>query len=160
MSLEKYYMSPKGVKYILSPKRGMCTDINSNVAQTLTARGHQSWTGSFISPDIEYIEKSTTIGSQQPTVIHLVGGQIMTSNDNISNLRIRKLTPREYWRLMGFDDEDFDKASAVSSENQLYKQAGNSICVNVLEAIIKNLLVSRPQETMRQMTIFDFIERG
>lgn len=56
-----------------------------------------------------------------------------------SNLRIRKLTPLECWRLMGFDDEDFYKAKEVCSDNQLYKQAGNSIVVNVLEAIFKEL---------------------
>ena len=50
---------------------------------------------------------------------------------------IRKLTPREYWRLMDFDDEDFDKAAAVNSKTQLYKQAGNSIVVSVLEAIFR-----------------------
>ena len=55
-------------------------------------------------------------------------------------LRIRKLTPKECWRLMGFEDSDFDKASKVCSNTQLYKQAGNSIVVNVLEAIFKNLL--------------------
>ena len=56
------------------------------------------------------------------------------------NLRIRKLTPKEVWRLMGFDDEDFEKAAKVNSNSQLYKQAGNSIVVNVLEAILNNLL--------------------
>ena len=56
------------------------------------------------------------------------------------DLRIRKLTPKECWRLMGFDDEDFEKAEKVNSNTQLYKQAGNSIVVNVLEAIFKNLL--------------------
>lgn len=56
------------------------------------------------------------------------------------NLRIRKLTPKECWRLMGFDDEDFEKASKVNSNTQLYKQAGNSICVPVLENILKELL--------------------
>ena len=55
-------------------------------------------------------------------------------------LRIRKLTPKESFRLMGFDDEDFEKASKVNSNTQLYKQAGNSIVVNVLEAILTNLL--------------------
>lgn len=54
--------------------------------------------------------------------------------------RIRKLTPRECWRLMGFADEDFNKARGVGvSDTQLYKQAGNSIVVNVLEAVFKNL---------------------
>ena len=57
-----------------------------------------------------------------------------------NNLRIRKLTPKEVWRLMGFDDEDFEKAAKVNSNSQLYKQAGNSIVVNVLEAILNNLL--------------------
>ncbi len=56
------------------------------------------------------------------------------------DLRIRKLTPKECWRLMGFDDEDFDKASQVNSNTQLYKQAGNSIVVNVLMAIFNELL--------------------
>lgn len=54
--------------------------------------------------------------------------------------RIRKLTPREMWRLMGFSDEDYNKAKAVNSETQLKKQAGNSIVVSVLVAIFKNLL--------------------
>ena len=57
------------------------------------------------------------------------------------NLRIRKLMPIECWRLMGFDDEDFYKAQSVGTSNtQLYKQAGNSIVVNVLERIFNNLL--------------------
>lgn len=56
-----------------------------------------------------------------------------------SNLRIRKLTPKECWRLMGFDDQDYEKAAAVNSNTQLYKQAGNSIVVNVLEEILCQL---------------------
>lgn len=71
--------------------------------------------------------------------------QTLTTSDNIgviaNDLRIRKLTPKECWRLMGFDDEDFEKASKVNSNTQLYKQAGNSIVVNVLEAILDNLLI-------------------
>ncbi len=62
------------------------------------------------------------------------------SNPYYNNLGIRKLTPKECWRLMGFDDTDFDKASKVNSDTQLYKQAGNSIVVNVLEKILNNLL--------------------
>lgn len=67
-----------------------------------------------------------------------------------SNLRIRKLTAKECYRLMGFDDEDFEKAKNALNEkfykgkdkssSQLYKQAGNSIVVNVLEKIFKKLL--------------------
>lgn len=76
-------------------------------------------------------------------------------------LRIRKLTPKECWRLMGFDDSDFDKASKVNSNTQLYKQAGNSIVVNVLEAILYNLLVEPSTKNENiiegQTTIEDFI---
>lgn len=55
-------------------------------------------------------------------------------------LRIRKLTPKEYFRLQGFTDKDFEKAQSTGNSNsQLYKQAGNSICVPVLEGIFKNL---------------------
>lgn len=53
---------------------------------------------------------------------------------------IRKLTPKECWRLMDFSDEDFYKASAEVSDSQLFKQAGNSICVNCLVAIIGQMI--------------------
>lgn len=53
--------------------------------------------------------------------------------------RIRKLTPLECWRLMGFTDEQFHKAEQVNSNSQLYKQAGNSIVVDVLYYLFKNL---------------------
>lgn len=56
------------------------------------------------------------------------------------DMRIRKLTPKECWRLMGFDDSDFEKAEKVNSNSQLYKQAGNSIVVDVLQGILRNLL--------------------
>jgi DNA (cytosine-5)-methyltransferase 1 len=64
----------------------------------------------------------------------------------VNNLRIRKLTPKECFRLMGFDDEDFEKAQKVNSNTQLYKQAGNSIVVNVLEKIFSNLLGDEKNE--------------
>jgi DNA (cytosine-5)-methyltransferase 1 len=55
--------------------------------------------------------------------------------------RIRKLTPKECWRLMGFEDKDIDNAIAIGMSNaQLYKQAGNSIVVNVLMAIFSQML--------------------
>ena len=66
-------------------------------------------------------------GNRQPKVIE-------------SEYRIRKLTPKECWRLMGFKDEQFLKAEQVCSNSQLYKQAGNSIVVNVMEEIFKNLM--------------------
>lgn len=57
---------------------------------------------------------------------------------NTYGVRIRKLTPRECWRLMGFLDEEFDRVHGISN-SQLYKQAGNSIVVNVLSALLSQL---------------------
>lgn len=59
---------------------------------------------------------------------------------NAKMYSLRRLTPKECWRLMGFDDVDYIKASKVCSDAQLYKQAGNSIVVNVLERILEGLL--------------------
>ena len=59
-----------------------------------------------------------------------------------SDLKIRRLTPLECWRLMGFSDEDFKKAKESGiSDTQAYKQAGNSIVVDVLYYIFKMLLI-------------------
>ena len=58
----------------------------------------------------------------------------------IEKYRIRKLTPKECWRLMGFSDEDFEKAAKVNSNTQLYKQAGNSIVKDVLMAIFRQMI--------------------
>ena len=55
------------------------------------------------------------------------------------DLRIRKLTPKECWRLMGISDDDFAKAQEVNSNSQLYKQAGNAIVVDVLEALFESM---------------------
>ena len=90
-------------------------------------------------------------GSQYGTVIadnglspNLVAGTHGYANSCIATqYRIRKLTPRECWRLMDFSDEDFEKAAEVNSNTQLYKQAGNSIVVNVLVAILGQLLPSK-----------------
>ena len=60
---------------------------------------------------------------------------------------VRRFTPLECFRLMGFDDEDYQKCvEAGVSDTQLYRQAGNSICVNVLEAIFDELSIQYPRE--------------
>lgn len=88
--------------------------------------------------DLQYPESKTRRGR----VGHGVSKTLMTSDQMavVNGYRIRKLTPLECWRLMGFDDADFAKAAQVNSNTQLYKQAGNSIVVNVLEGILGNLL--------------------
>ena len=94
-------------------------------------------------------------GGQEPKIIqrghgYNQGGEhdiapTLTSNSYHENnhlsdgFRIRKLTPRECWRLQGFPDWAFDKAQEVNSNSQLYKQAGNSVTVSVIAAIAKEL---------------------
>lgn len=67
--------------------------------------------------------------------------------------RIRKLTARECWRLMGVKDEQFDRLHGISN-SQLYKLAGNSIVVNVLEAIFRNLFIEKNIEKKEQLDLF------
>ena len=60
----------------------------------------------------------------------------------ITTYRVRKLTPKECWRLMGFSDDDYEKAAEHNSKTQLYKQAGNSIVKQVLMAIFSQLNIN------------------
>ena len=65
----------------------------------------------------------------------------------LEHSKVRKLTPLECWRLMSFSDEDFYKAKNIGiSNSQLYKQAGNSIVVKVLEGIFENLFLNKSKE--------------
>jgi site-specific DNA-cytosine methylase len=67
--------------------------------------------------------------------------KIGEDTDRSARSNVRRLTPLEYWRLMGFDDEDLQKArDSGISDTQLYRQAGNSIVVQCLEGIIAKLL--------------------
>lgn len=67
-------------------------------------------------------------------------GVVVPSEEDLELLDLRRFTAKECFRLMGFDDADFDKAEAVNSNTQLYKQAGNSIVVPVPQYIIKSLI--------------------
>ena len=90
------------------------------------------------SIDIAYINQNKRRARVDKERAHTI-----TTSPQIGTLTehgVRKLTPRECWRLMGFTDSDFDKAQAVCSDTQLYKQAGNSIVVQVLEGILKKLV--------------------
>lgn len=85
---------------------------------------------------------------QRKVFVKEIAGTIhgsMTNNQapkvlSCEDYRIRKLTPRECWRLQGFPDWAFDRAAAVNSDSQLYKQAGNSVTVNVIQAIASQLI--------------------
>lgn len=75
-----------------------------------------------------------------PTIMENHGKILKVMKKEDKPIRIRKLTPKECWRLMGFSDDDFEKAKQVCSDSQLFKQAGNSIVVDVLMNIFKTML--------------------
>ena len=73
----------------------------------------------------------------------------------VTNYRIRKLTPRECFRLMGVDDVDIDKIQAAGiSNSQQYKMAGNSIVVDNLYHIFRTMFVDKPTKQVKQLTLF------
>lgn len=96
--------------------------------------------------DLSYPDSKTRRGRVQeggkicPTLTATETGVCVIESD----IRIRKLTPKEYWRLMGFDDKSFEAAEQVNSNSQLYKQAGNSIVVDVLYYIFVELYKAMP----------------
>lgn len=141
---EKYYLSEKMVNYILDMKdkqlgtkwegRADNDILNADIAHTISVRGaggsQRAGVSNFI---VEGIDGEIKVKDLKNVYLRNLG-----SKEN-SQIRIRKLTPKECWRLMGFSDEDFEKVRPINSDSQLYKQAGNSIVVNVLEEIFINL---------------------
>ena len=86
-----------------------------------------------------------------PTVIiKCVGGEPKLNGDVIDmneNYRIRKLTPKECFKLMGMTSEDYEKASAIGvSDSQLYKQAGNGLVTNCVQEIFEHLYKAEVDE--------------
>lgn len=79
------------------------------------------------------------INGVSPALMANLGGE---RSHNVNTPRIRRLTPLECWRLQGFSDEDLRKAEKVCSNSQLYKQAGNSITVNVMVEIFKKIYLT------------------
>lgn len=105
----------------------------------------------LLENNIQKVGSISSNGSQCGTVIsdngisaNLVAGTHGYANSHIvTQYRIRKLTPRECGRLMGVSDEDINKMAAVNSNTQLYKQFGNSIVVDVMCAMFKNLNINQ-----------------
>lgn len=86
--------------------------------------------------------KPTKFTEPQAALKDAIANTLVTGDSQgvvMPNFRIRKLTPRECWRLQGFPDWAFDKAQEVNSNSQLYKQAGNSVTVNVIKEIARYL---------------------
>ncbi len=111
----------------------------------------KNWFNEIKSSNIQKVGQISSNGSQRGTVVsengisaNLVAGTHGYANSHIvAQYRIRKLTPRECGRLMGVSDEDIDKMAAVNSNTQLYKQFGNSIVVDVMCAMFRNLNINQ-----------------
>lgn len=185
---EKYYLSDKMISYISATgtanfKNPDCK-INLDIARPLTTDQNKragTITATIVNGDIkpklvggigdkksnggtQYYQQDRIYDSESIAMAHPAN---LTSGSyyyqvNTQPLRIRKLTPKECYRLMGFSDEDFSKAEQVPTSNaQLYKQAGNSIVVNVLEEILKELFINEKkpkrqtdQTRYEQLTLF------
>ena len=165
---EKYYLSDKMIRYISATGtanfRNPNSKINLDIARPLTTdQNKRAGTTNYLSNDLPdnynleevnrlygiFDNKSQKhqagsvydLNGLSPTLDTMQGGYRQPCIEEHNKvIKIRRLTPKETWRLMGFDDSDFEKAEKVNSNTQLYKQAGNSIVVNVLMAIIKELL--------------------
>ena len=144
---EKYYLSDKMKQYIFSEKdksgtitTGVSFRNNTFLAiKNATQKGYLEATegdGIDISSRMEYHRGTVQKGKAQ--TISTMGGENVGVMMN--DLRIRKLTPKECFRLMGVRDEDYEKIAKNQSDSSLYHLAGDSIVVNVLMAIFKEMI--------------------
>ena len=132
---------------------GIC---DLNYEKSLTRRGRVVDEGR-ICPTLatENIPEVVELGnSENFNFLYEIEGEIYL-------IRIRKLTPRECWRLMSFRDEDFEKAEEVNSNTQLYKQCGNSIVQTCLMGIFSQMgFGEKKWNDMDEMEIHHMIERS
>lgn len=161
---EKYFLSEKTIKFFYENEKkqqekgnGFKFGVSDGnvIAKTITTRAGSRMDDNFIKIknntkkgyikavegdgiDFSQPNSKTRRGRVQKNKI-----QTLTTQNNLgvvnSDLRIRKLTPKECFRLMGVKDEDFEKVSQNQSNSSLYHLAGDSIVVNVLMAIFKEL---------------------
>lgn len=119
---------------IIQKARGFNKGAQHSIVPTLSSN---SWQENNLVKVVDFYNKITK--DEVGTLTSSGGGSTVRAGSFgiTDGYRIRKLTPRECWRLQGFPDWAFDKAQEVNSNSQLYKQAGNSVTVNVIEAISK-----------------------
>lgn len=119
---------------IIQKARGFNKGGQHSIAPTLSSNSYQE---NNLVKIVDFYNKITK--NEVGTLTSSGGGSTVRAGSFgiTDGYRIRKLTPRECWRLQGFPDWTFDKAQEVNSNSQLYKQAGNSVTVNVIAAIAK-----------------------
>jgi len=162
---EKYYLSEQCLKYFTDTKnrngfiRGEKFNPRKsedcNTAFAITTRAGSRPTDNFII-QLGNLKNTESFGGNpqtgrvyspdgiSPCLNTMQGGGLEPKILQSEDYKIRKLTPLECWRLMGFSDNDYYAAKSVGTSNaQLYKQAGNSIVVTVLEAIFRNLFLKK-----------------
>ena len=162
---EKYYLSEQCLKYFTDTKnrngfiRGEKFNPRKsedcNTAFAITTRAGSRPTDNFII-QLGNLKNTESFGGNpqtgrvyspdgiSPCLNTMQGGGLEPKILQSEDYKIRKLTPLECWRLMGFSDNDYYVAKSVGTSNaQLYKQAGNSIVVTVLEAIFRNLFFKK-----------------
>lgn len=132
---ESYYLSKVGV------------ETNYKSKETYGRMGKQAI--ETMNKNTEYIEYGMTINAYNKTLDNTGLSPTLTTRPEgfktailpiTKELRIRKLTPLECWRLQGFSDEQYYKAkNSGVSKSQLYKQAGNAVTVNVVDAIVREI---------------------
>ena len=120
----------------LQPNFNQCGVVYKIDGIAPTIRAYQ---GGGLEPKIIQRGHGYNKGGEHDIAPTLTSNSYHENNHLSDGYRIRKLTPRECWRLQGFPDWAFDKAQKVNSNSQLYKQAGNSVTVNVIEAIAMEL---------------------
>lgn len=149
---EKYYLSDKTIKFFYENEKKQKEKGNGfkfvvtngdTIAKTITTRAGSRMDDNFIgtyqyskSDKFMYGKPRLQIGKEVVDTILTTQKEGIVNND----LAIRKLTPKECFRLMGVKDEDFEKIAKNQSDSSLYHLAGDSIVVNVLMAIFKNLI--------------------
>lgn len=131
-----YVLNPNGIAKCLTTMQGGNRQPKILVREN-TKKGYvEAFEGDGIR--LDHIGGTTGRGGVQPQMCNtLTTGSHAGVIDK--GFRIRKLTPKECWRLQGWKDEDFEKAAKVCSDSQLYKQAGNGVTVPVIYEIAKRL---------------------
>lgn len=123
-SIRKGTVTYLNQRAILSPKR---TEYGKQICKN------------YESGEIKESRHNTTKSEQRTDGVSNTLSTVQKDNLLLDGVKIRRLTPREYFRLQGFPDEYFDRAKAVASDTQLYKAAGNAVTVNVIYEIAKRL---------------------
>lgn len=159
---KKYYLPTKGIKFVTDPKnlKKRYTQINGKIALCEKANQQFNWHGDFVFEPKGKVEEKYYLSDKIAKYVMATGTKNFYSKPEIdlpvarpllatmakmhragvdnyvtSDGRLRKLTPRECLRIMGFDDT----FKITVSDTQMYKQAGNSIVVNVLMNILRSM---------------------